>query len=711
MIMKVASVRIAFILLCLIPTIACAQDSLNVRRVGQLNYWEIAQDVAIDGNYAYCATGNSGLSILDIADPTHPIQVGVCGGLGYAEAVSLSGDYSYVTESNGFHVVDISNPFAPFQVGLWETSAVSMWSLDIAENFAFALTEQGLELLNIADPHEPLHVRYLEQEVYDVAVVGNYLYAVGSLFYIRDITDPTTPVWLGSCTIEEPVRRVSISGNHAYVAGWYHFYVIDITNPALPAVTGTSSIMGFPVGVTSLGNYVYIAEGDNGSQIIDVTDPTAPTPIGHFESPGHATSIAVSQANAYIADGEEGLRILDISTPTSPTSIGWFDCVGTVEGIRVSGNYAYMACGVGGFRIADLSMVSNPVEIAVVDTGDAIADVEISNNYAYVLECSGTWHILDVGNPLAITAVGDVQIPEFSCDPYYPAPARIKKTGSYAYLMGRDMGFTIFSLSNPAIPVEIGYGNRAASDIAVFGHNAYLVAYAGAVQIFDITDPGTPLFVGTRLTPGLAKAIDISGHYAFIADGTGGIRVFDLSYEPLPEPIGHLDIPGNANSIAISGDYAFVTAGDSGLYVANISEPRTPRLTGHYTTSGSAQRVAVEGSMAYVAEMTSLGIYDCSAATSASENFIVHPSSFSLSAYPNPFNPTTTIRYDLPQSGPVQLSVYDILGRHVRTLFNGPQTAGSHTAQFDGSAFSSGIYFVRLTANQHETNQKIVLLK
>jgi hypothetical protein len=87
------------------------------------------------------------------------------------------------------------------------------------------------------------------------------------------------------------------------------------------------------------------------------------------------------------------------------------------------------------------------------------------------------------------------------------------------------------------------------------------------------------------------------------------------------------------------------------------------------------------------------------------------PSSFAVAAYPNPFNPSTTIRYDLPASGKIRVSVFDLLGREVATLFSGTQTAGSHEARFDGSQLSSGIYFVRLQTNQQQSQHKIVLLK
>ena len=83
---------------------------------------------------------------------------------------------------------------------------------------------------------------------------------------------------------------------------------------------------------------------------------------------------------------------------------------------------------------------------------------------------------------------------------------------------------------------------------------------------------------------------------------------------------------------------------------------------------------------------------------------------------PNPFNPTTTIHFDLPARTDVRLSVYEISGRRVATLASGSMEAGSHqivwTGRDDhGRPVSSGVYFYRLEAGEKALTKKMVLLK
>jgi hypothetical protein len=87
------------------------------------------------------------------------------------------------------------------------------------------------------------------------------------------------------------------------------------------------------------------------------------------------------------------------------------------------------------------------------------------------------------------------------------------------------------------------------------------------------------------------------------------------------------------------------------------------------------------------------------------------PASFALSAFPNPFNPQTTLAFSLPQTTRVELDVFDLTGRTVAVLQDGIMAAGEHRLSFDGNDLPSGLYFARVRAGETVVTRKLVLLK
>jgi hypothetical protein len=102
---------------------------------------------------------------------------------------------------------------------------------------------------------------------------------------------------------------------------------------------------------------------------------------------------------------------------------------------------------------------------------------------------------------------------------------------------------------------------------------------------------------------------------------------------------------------------------------------------------------------------------------SIEDNSSLAPSTFALEKnYPNPFNPSTTISYDLPQQAQVTLDIFDIMGKKIKTLVNQSQDTGNKSAVWNGTdefgrPVSAGVYLYRIQAGEFTKTRKMVLLK
>jgi Secretion system C-terminal sorting domain/WD40-like Beta Propeller Repeat len=95
----------------------------------------------------------------------------------------------------------------------------------------------------------------------------------------------------------------------------------------------------------------------------------------------------------------------------------------------------------------------------------------------------------------------------------------------------------------------------------------------------------------------------------------------------------------------------------------------------------------------------------------AEQEFRTGPEEVSIGAYPNPFNPSTTLRYELPAAAQVQLAMFDVLGRRVALLVDGRVDSGVHEVRFDAANLPSGVYLYRMQASGVVYSGRVMLIK
>ena len=105
------------------------------------------------------------------------------------------------------------------------------------------------------------------------------------------------------------------------------------------------------------------------------------------------------------------------------------------------------------------------------------------------------------------------------------------------------------------------------------------------------------------------------------------------------------------------------------------------------------------------------GVFTIEVTTGVSQNTAGESGYRLFPAFPDPFNPSTSIRYSVAEAGFVSLKVYDLLGREVKDLVAEEKPAGTYEVTFDGSDLSSGVYLYKLSSESYSVVRKFMLLK
>ena len=276
-------------------------------------------------------------------------------------------------------------------------------------------------------------------------------------------------------------KRVAVNGNYAYIADYGSgLMVIDISNPTSPVGVG-SYTAGVYVDVAVSGNYAYLVGGwAYGLRIIDIQSPSSPSYEGYYDTPGSAKGVTVSGNYAYVADGDYGLRVVNVSNPSSPAEVGYYDTPGEANKVAVVGNYAYVADGSdGGLRVINISNPGSPVEVGYY--GTMVLDVAVMADYAYVVRGDYGLRVIDISDSSSPVYVGYNNTPGYSYG--------VAVNGNYVYIADGDYGLRVIDVSDPANPIEVGYYDTPgeATGIATIGNYAFVADGTAGLRVIDIS--------------------------------------------------------------------------------------------------------------------------------------------------------------------------------------------------------------------------------
>lgn len=722
-----------------------------------------AWDVVLAGDHAYVADGGGGVQVIDITEPSAPFRAGGYNTSGFAYGVAVDGNYAFVADQiPGVRVIDVSNPALPTPVGSYDTPGRAR-ELTIAGDYAYVADEDsGLQVIDISDPAAPTYVSSYDTSPFSalsVAQHGDYMFVVNS---VVDVSNPAMPTLAGTFFGGTNYDFVS-HGDFMFVANGA-FSVLDITDPANPTSLGGYSTPGTALQIAPVGDRAFVADVTGGLQVMDITDPANPALVESYPTPGQANGVAVDGDYAFIADGTSGLHAVQVFQREFET------------GSEVGQSLAVDGANDTILRARLATTQQDTVTWALsADGGLGWLSVHPGGGWHRFtdkgtdLVWRSTHHLGQPGVNPAASRVDLEWLYEFVViDSIVDVP---NDQGGWARLYFTRSGYDF--PDETSIPI-LSYNVHRRVD------NAALVSeiHAGGEPVRQdrTLDSGEGLFV-----PAAERVVQWKGRYYLVGDGANGTSppgVWEIvaTVAARQQDTYVALLPTLADSSATLTYTAFFVAAhtttpsiffdsppDSGYSVDNIVPAAPQGFSVAYNTGSGNQltwnasadpdfqyfriyRDTYPGFTPSVATLVhstvGIGWFDpffdgwnvyykltavdasgnesppASPATATAIRETQVPHAFALyQNAPNPFNPTTEIRYDVPAAGGrVTLRIYDAAGRLVRTLVDAAQAAGEKRAAWDGRnnwghRVATGVYFYRMTAPGFSNTRKMVLLQ
>ncbi len=703
-----------------------------------------AYDVAVADSLAFLADDAAGLHVISINDPTSLQWLATCDIPGSARGVVVAGGYAYVAAGgSGLQVVDVHDPHDPQIVGAFDTPG---FAHDVA----------------VAGPYA-----YVAQSGHGLQVIG--------------IGDPTDPVPVGSTGTSDWAQAVAVVGEVAYVAdGLGGMQVVDVSDPATPLVVGSHPPADYAFGIFAAGDTVYLADGAAGLQILAVGDPTAPILRGSGDTPGSARDVHVAGSYAYVADGSAGFTLLDISEPTAVVLSGRLATSGNSLGIAFDGDHVHLAAGSAGLLTISVNpggfdIVNNKAQSLVLDqSSDPIVRARLTtvqeDTIRWELSADGgtsweeiipgaDWHSFSTtGNSLLwrsthIYLANDIN-PSCSrleiawekryshavIDSISDVPddqglqVRISFTASRFDSVGSTTPITEYAIFRRIDP--LGDASAATSFNARGPGVLSPTSYPPGEWDFLLTVPADAEERYVTVVPTLADSTAWGGvHYTtfFVRARTGTPGVFfdsppDSGYSmnnllpsvPTGFSVAYNSSDGNLLTWSPSPDEDFasfrVYRGSEPFFV-----PAPANLV--FTTTGTSW--LDEGNdpwyVYYLLTAVDTAGNESPATFPLTVTPVIAPDMPSSPALyqnvPNPFNPVTTIAYDVPGGGgPIRLEIFDLRGRLVRVLVDDRPPPGRQQVRWDGTDshgrnVPAGVYTYRLRAPGFAKSRKMILVQ
>ncbi len=751
--------------------IVCFGLSTNVmaqKVMSNIGSWPVGDmlGVEVKGDLLFYGDGGM-LRIADLANPADPKEVGKIATLGKIRRIMVENGKAYVSYAaeKGFQIFDISKPSNPEKLGHYYQEVPATYSL--SGERLIAGTGGYINMFDLSDPKNPKSV-----DSEDFVTVGDAVASEGDYAYVTgvtpnlpdenkpplitlDISNPADIKRLDTLSVptKESIVEINVDGNHLYLLDKQGKVIsYDRTTPAKPKVQDSVEFKSYPNDAVSVmeieGDSLYVNLHSVKVGIINKSSPSEleikgeprmdiVTPYGEID---------VYKNNVLVGVGVHGLYTYDISTSESDLPYVNHVASPTLMDLETRGS-ALLASSYGlngtapSLYILDISDPTDPRLTNSLSIGgeDGVGDLERVGDWIYFLN-RDSYQIdaMEVSSPDQVVhhqnVIGNGQL----------------KTSFNDYLVTWDRssdgeGLQIWDASSPGQPTRAGKMSIQNPEKTITDGDSlyvYLNNYdhntderEKGIRIYDISDVSTPEQVGfvdmfDRDFFGWQIADD---YLYFIPDGRDSLRIYDITNPDTLKQRGRLQLPGSEiENVKLIGKTLYIPVdtpydawlgyGDrspypsvdilSGLWEINVSDSQNPYVQGIYGHFDSVREPYINENFMVLRNLYGISTTEPTDRAVSISPKKDRPKQVNLETnFPNPFNPSTNIRFSLPKASNVQLTVHNIIGQKVTTLVNQKMTAGSHSETFDASGLPSGVYIYQLKTDGFSESRKMLLVK
>ena len=680
------------------------------------------------------------------------------------------GNYAYFTTGGNMHILDISNPDNISIINELYIGKQMCTDIHIDDDLMFLGTAGEIQIYQMNDQTQPLLINQIEHGagyVNKMLSTDSLLIAILSDYaLIYDIGDLENISYQSCINFSSDEEAYCINNNIIYgfyqegYSGPHYLEGWDISNPENPDLIVYIELGGletpWPDCFFSYNNLLFSGVNDS-IRIYDISIQEEINFITSFGVESNIISMNIVNDVIYISTEDNGIIMINISDIFNPETVGSFAWNTEVTDIFVDGNLIFLSAENEGIKILDASEIMNPVESFAYDETRSAWTLEIQDDIAYIGTFYSGLYTLDVSNLEEHFYLGQVDLPNLTSTELF---------NSHLYCLPySDSSLYIVDVNNPSFPEIVGeiITDNNILDFCIQDSLLYLVEVGNGIRVYDLRYPASPPEIAFHETTGYK--INVYENYLFLYDsfgnypGTAKLKLFDIenldNFQLLSElnlgeatdysvkkiMLNFSDSPNlilgcrrsvvtvsihenelqhdneyilNSNSelfgrFYFDGDFIYCyCAGTNGTSIFNSN------LFGEiiHTISGNAINYCEYQDNLFISHSSSgYSMYEIS--NTNIEDEIIPNSSMQilkLSNHPNPFNPTTTISFELSHEGTkdVKIEIYNIKGQLVESLsFDSIQ---DDSVIWNASEFSTGIYFYKLNV-ENSPVKKMVLLK